>query len=193
MREFVEAAHRPYLDHGDCHVQFEKCRYSVPYTLVGKSLWLRVTETTVRVFREQQLVAVHSRGNRPGARSTVTDHLPPEARAYLMLDPQWCLKQSRIIGPACRALIERLFSDKVLDNLRAAQGVVGLRKTFGANRLEAACERALAYDNPRYRTIKTILDNGLDQKKDDAFSTTPLTDAYTGKGRYCRDVPSLFN
>ena len=67
--------------------------------------------------------------------------------------------QSRIIGPACRALIERLFSEQGPgNNLRAAQGVVGLRKTFGANRLEAACERALAYDNPRYRTIKTILD-----------------------------------
>ena len=108
--------------HGDCHVQYEKCRYSVPYRQVGQSLWLRASETTVRVFRDQEMVAIHSRLFRPGSRSTVPQHMPPEAQAYTMKDPQWCLRQAEQIGPACHALIEQLFADRVLDNLRAAQG-----------------------------------------------------------------------
>jgi len=37
-----------------------------------------------------------------------------------------------------------------------------LAETYGAARLDAACQRALDYGNPRYRTIKTILEKGLD-------------------------------
>jgi hypothetical protein len=50
-----------------------------------------------------------------------------------------------------------------MDNLRAAQGVIRLAKRYGVQRLEAACERALRFDNARYRAVKTILEKGLDQ------------------------------
>ena len=102
--------------HGDCHVQYEKCRYSAPYRLVGQSLWLRASETTVRLFREQEMVAIHPRLFRPGQRSTLPEHLPPEALAYSMQDPQWCLRQAQRVGPACHALIEQLFADRVLES-----------------------------------------------------------------------------
>lgn len=179
--------------HGNCHVQFEKCQYSAPFKLVRQTLWLKATETTVQIFREHELVAVHPRLRRPGSRHTIPEHLPPEAYAYLMQDPQWCLTQSRRIGDACHALIERLFADRVLDNLRAAQGVVGLKDGYGAERLEAACRRALAFDNPRYRTVKTILNQGLDQiPLDGDEPAAELPRAYAGQGRFMRDTARLF-
>ena len=177
--------------HGDCHVQYEKCRYSVPYRQVGQSLWLRASETTVRVFRDQEMVAIHSRLFRPGSRSTVPQHMPPEAQAYTMKDPQWCLRQAEQIGPACHSLIEQLFADRVLDNLRAAQGVVGFKKRYGAARVEAAAIRALAYASPLYRTVKTILENGLDQQSLDESGFDQLGQAYTGRGRFSRDTKKL--
>ena len=178
--------------HGDCHVQFEKCRYSVPFRLVRHRLWLRAGETTVRCFEDQQLVAIHARLHQPGARSTLDEHLPPEALAYKMQDPTWCLKQAQVIGPACHQLIEALFAHRVLDNLRAAQGVIGLGKRYGTARVEAACQRALAFDHPRYRTVKTILDKGLDQQPVDPSQPVPLASAYTGQGRFTRDTTRLF-
>lgn len=179
--------------HGNCHVQFEKCQYSAPFKLVRQTLWLKATETTVHIFREHALVAVHPRLRRPGSRHTIPEHLPPEAYAYLMQDPQWCLTQSRRIGDACHALIERLFADRVLDNLRAAQGVLGLKDSYGIARLEAACRRALAFDNPRYRTVKTILNQGLDQiPLDGDEPAAELPRAYAGHGRFMRDTARLF-
>jgi transposase len=178
--------------HGDCHVQFEKCRYSVPFRLVRQRLWLRASETTVRCYQEQHLVAVHPRLSKPGARATLNEHLPPEALAYKMQDPTWCRKQAQAIGPQCLQLIETLFAHRVLDNLRAAQGVIGLGKRYGPCRLEAACQRALAFDNPRYRTVKTILEKGLDQQPLDEPPPAPLASAYTGQGRFARDTPQLF-
>lgn len=177
--------------HGNAHVQFEKRLYSVPFRLIRQHLWLRATATTVQVFAEQRLVATHARLHRPGQRSTVDDHLPPDALAYKLRDPQWCLQQAEGVGPACHALIEQLFTHRVLDNLRAAQGVVGLGKRYGAKRLEAACHRALAFDSPKYRTVKTILENSLDQLAIDEPAFDRLAESYTGAGRFCRDTRKL--
>ena len=157
---------------------------------VGQPLWLRATSTVVQLFHEHQLVVTHPRLKDPGRRCTVRDHLPPEALAYRLHDPQWCLQEAARIGSACAALIEALFADRVLDNLRAAQGVLRLGQSYGAARLEAACARALSFGSPRYRTVKTILAKALDQQPSEpAFDT--LTDTYTCGGRFCRDTKSL--
>jgi transposase len=179
--------------HGNAHVQFEKCLYSVPYRLIGSRLWLKATDTSVKAFREHELVAVHPRLRVPGSRRTVPEHLPPEALAYRLRDPQWCLKQAQAIAPACASLIEQLFAQRVLDNLRAAQGVVGLAKRFGPLRLEAACARALAFDQPRYRAVKTILEKGLDQSESTPAQPSLLSPVYTGEARFLRDTSKLFH
>ena len=178
--------------HGNCHVQFEMSFYSAPFRFVRQILWLQAAEHTIKIFKDYQLIAVHPRAHRPGEKFTCDDHLPPNALAYKMHDPQWCLKQADKVGPCCRTLIDRLFADKVLDNLRAAQGIVSsLKKKYNPDRLEAACKRALFYDNPRYRTVKNILEKGLDQLNECHSDSQPLNDVYTGGGNFCRDLNSL--
>jgi len=175
--------------HGNAHVAFEKNLYSVPFQLIRQTLWLKATDNTVQVFRNHQLVAVHPRLHGVGRHSTLDGHLPPEALAYKLRDPQWCLKQAFAIGVACLQLIERLFAHRVLDNLRAAQGVIRLGDRYGKERLEAACARALAYDTPRYRTVKIILEKGQDQQAPD--NATALPDIYTGNGRFQRTITPI--
>jgi transposase len=174
--------------HSDAHVQFERALYSVPFRLLGQRLWLKATDSLVSVYQEHQLVASHARARAAGVRMTVQDHLPPAALAWSLADPQHCLAAAERIGPHCRGVIERLFAHRVLDNLRAAQGVVRLARTHGEARLEAACERALAFDDPRYRTVKTILARGLDQQSASATEAALDNDLYARGGRFCRDV-----
>ena len=169
--------------HGDCHVHFEKCRYSAPFKLVRANLWLRATEKLVQLYRGLELVAVHPRLFVPGAKSSKMEHLPLEAQAYLMADPQWCLEQAAKVGDSCLELVETLFADRVLDKLRAAQGVIKLGNKYGKLRLEAACFRALRHSSPTYRTVKEILEKGLDQEPPTA-SLPGLSPAYQGKGRF---------
>ncbi len=184
--------------HGNCHAQHQKCYYSAPYRLVTQELWLRATSTTVQIYRDHELVAIHPRKYRPGDRSTVRDHLPPEAVAYLMRDPTWCRSQAEAIGPSCLAVIERLFSHRVLDNLNAAQGVIRLAKPHGEARLEKACARALEFDDARYRTVKLILERGLESldvpSQDEARRRAKhdyLSPVYTGQGRFSRDTRTI--
>ena len=178
--------------HGNCHVQFEHCYYSAPYRLIHQTLWLEVTPSALRIYREHALVAVHPRLFKPGSRSTIQDHLPPEAQAYFMRDPQWCLAQAKAVGPACLAVIESLFSKGVLDYLRAAQGLLGLRDRFGTTRVEAACTRALNFGSPTYRTVKQILKEGLDQQPD-LIPSAELEAPYRGGARFRRDPSDLLH
>ncbi len=178
--------------HSDCHVNYLKCRYSAPYRLVKQTLWLRATETTIRLFRDHELVAVHPRLFLPGKRHTLDEHLPPNALAYAMKDPQWCLDKAKKIGVHCGIAIHQLLSHSVVDYLRAAQGIIGLQKKYGDARLDAACRRALAFQSVSYKTIKGILQKGLEYEslpEQDAFDD--LTETYTGHGRFSRNTSTL--
>ena len=178
--------------HGNCHVQFKKCYYSAPFRLVKQPLWLRASETTVRLYKDHELVAVHPRCIKPGSRNTLNEHLPPNALAYCMRDSQWCLEQASRIGTYCEQVIKQLLNNSVVDYLRGVQGIVALQRKYGKARLDAACRRALAFQSGYYKTIKSILQQGLEYEalpENKAFDA--LAEAYTGKGRFCRDTSTL--
>ena len=174
--------------HRDCHIQFDRGFYSVPFSLVGKTLWLKASDGMVTVYHEFQPVAAHGRARRPGERRTLRDHLPPDARAFFAHDRDWCLASAARIGSACAELIEQLLSDRVVERLRAAQNVLRLAKSYSPPRLEAACARALAHGSPFYRTVKTILAGGHDLQAPSAA----IPDAAAHSGRFARDAASLF-
>jgi hypothetical protein len=119
---------------------------------------------------------------------TVRDHLPPKAQLFFAHDRHWLAQQAQSIGPACTELLQRLLGDRIVERLRAAQGVIHLAKPYGAMRLEAACARALAHDSPHYRTVKSILKSGADRQ--------PLGDVLTEQvyapQRFVRPAASLF-
>jgi hypothetical protein len=176
--------------HRDCHVQFERCFYSVPFTLIGQALWLRATDSAVAIYQDYRQVALHPRSRKPGTCCTVRDHLPPQAQAFFAHDRDWCRSQALAIGPACTQLIERLLADRIVERLRAAQGVLRLAERYGTARLEAACRRALAHDSPFYRTVKTILAGGFDQHP--LATAAPSAPPYARGARFVRDAEDLF-
>jgi transposase len=174
--------------HRDCHVKFDSMLYSAPFTLVSKVLWLRATDSCVSIFDEYRLVATHARGQRAGQRITTPDHLPPRAQLFFAHDREWLGAQAQQIGPHCRQLIDWLLGDRILERLRAAQGVIGLAKTYGAERLELACQRAMAHSSPYYRTVKTILRSNSERLPMPELSTTTTY----AKARFVRDAASMF-
>lgn len=88
--------------YADGHAVY-KTRYSVPFTPVGKSLWLTSTDTAVQPFHQHELIAINPRLHKAGDRNTVRDHLPPATQAWLEQDQQWCLARAKKIGRSCHA------------------------------------------------------------------------------------------
>ena len=161
----------------DCYIEFDKAYYSVPHRLITQDVWVCGGIQQVRIYTTaHQLVATHERAQSPGERSTHLDHLPPEKVPGLILNREDCLAKAMEIGPATLEVVQTLLDDNVVDRLPTAGRVTRLCETFGAQRLEAACRRALHFDDPAYRTIKRILRQGLeDAPLPDPVSTPPAT------------------
>jgi transposase len=167
---YAQAVWKKVKLHPDCHVVFEGSFYSAPHRLIGKSLWVRAADTGVTILHEHEPVASHPRARKPGQRFTINDHLPPAKVAGLMASPAFCLKRASEIGAHTTELIGRLLGERPLDRLRTAQAILRLAHKFSPRRLEAACLRALRFEEIGYGAVKRILARGLDLQP---LSTTP--------------------
>ena len=163
--------------HRDCHLVFDNAYYSAPFRLVGQSLWVRGGSQEVQIYTDDyQLVAIHPRAQRPGQRLTHLDHLPHHKVPGLTLTRPACRQQAADIGPATQQVVQGLLDHRPEDRLRTAGRLLRLGDRFGPQRLEAACARALRFDDPSYTTIKHILEQGLDtQELPSAEPSSPAT------------------
>lgn len=171
----------------DCYVEFEGSYYSAPHRLLGQKLWLCANLKQVRIFdRRYKLVASHERATQPGTRRTHLDHLPPEKVPGLQLSRPLVRQQARSIGPATTKIVEIHLADPVVERLPTVGRLLRLTERYGADRLEAACARALAFGDPNYGTVKRILQQGKDQEPHPNLPAAPPATAFV------RSVEELF-
>jgi hypothetical protein len=146
--------------HPDCHVKVGKALYSVPWRLIGKTVDARESNRTVEVFVDGHVVKTWARIER-GRQTDYSDY-PPEKVAFFMRNPAWCRRRAAELGPAVVELIGDLLELNALHRLRSAQGVLGLADRHTAERLDAACRRAIDVGDPTYKTVKGILAAGTE-------------------------------
>ena len=153
---------RPNIDY---HVELAGHYYSVPFTLRHERLELRHTATIVEVFHHGQRVASHLRSHLRGRHTTVAEHMPRSHQAHLEWSPERIGRWAQTIGPHTRALVEAIFADRPHpeQGYRSCLGILRLAKRYGDQRLEAACQRALAVAARSYRHVESILKHGLDR------------------------------
>lgn len=159
----------------DCHIKVGKTLYSVPWRHIGTRVDAREGERTVEVFVGTQRIKTHVRAER--GRQTDNADYPPEKVAFFMRNPVWCRRRAGELGPHVAELVGGLLADRALHHLRAAQGVIALADKHGAERLDAACARAIAVGDPGYRTVKGILAAGTEHA-DQPEATTPSAPAH---------------
>ena len=177
--------------HRDCHVIFEDAFYSAPHRLIGEQLWVRGADTAVTIFLDYGVVAVHPRATKPGQRLTNPDHLPPTKLAGLQVTPVSCRAEAEQIGTATQQVVDRLLDERPVDRLRTAHAILKLTRKVVPHRLEAACARALAFDDVAYATIKRILDRGLDRVPLPAAAAAVLVPS-TAPLRFVRPASDFF-
>ena len=150
--------------HRDCHVVFEGAYYSAPFEYIGQQLRVRGGIKQVRIYSMgYQLIATHERAEKRGERLTHPDHLPPHKLPGLLLNRESCLEKAAATGEHVFQVVGILLDDPVVDRLPTAGRLLRLAERYGEERLEAACERAIAFGDPAYMTIKRILTQNLDQ------------------------------
>ena len=151
----------------DYHVEIHRHYYSVPHTLARQKLWARITDRSVEIFHNGKRVAVHMRGSANRRHTTVTEHMPSSHRRHA----QWTLarirSQAAFVGPNTETLIDLIMRNRPHpeQGFRSAIGILRQAKTYGSERLEAACERALEIGAASYSSVASILKNNLDRRQ----------------------------
>jgi hypothetical protein len=138
----------------------------VPYQLIHAELDARLTASTVEIFYKGRRVASHVRLWGLGQYSTDPQHRPVAHQKHLEWTPSRLVGWAQTIGPHTAVLVSAVLTSKPHpeQGYRACLGVMRLGKRYSAARLEAACARALAVGAVSYRSVKSMLETGLDQQ-----------------------------
>ncbi|CAG4929097.1 unnamed protein product, partial [Acidocella sp. C78] len=149
----------------DYHVEIEKHFYSVPYRHARAEVEARFTVRTVEIFLRGERIAVHARRPGNGKHTTIAEHMPSSHRRY----GDWTIarihQEAARLGPSvatlCTLILERRPHPE--QGFRACIGILRLARSVGADRLDAAAERALTIGTLTYGSVKSILDNRLER------------------------------
>ena len=150
----------------DYHIEIEGHYYSVPYQLVRRQLDARYSARTVECFHKGQRVASHIRSRLKGHHTTVSEHMPKSHRQYAEWTPQRVIRWAEKTGPATAGVVQTILQQRTYpqQGFRSCLGILRLGKSFGEDRLEAACRRALKIGSCSYKSIDSILRQGLDRR-----------------------------
>ncbi len=149
----------------DYHVEFKDHYYSVPYQLIGQLLDLRATSKILEIFHRGKRITSHQRSYHKGKPTTLDEHMPKNHQ-FMKWNPQrflsWAKKWGDNVEKVIAAILESPKHPEI--GFRACLGVFRLGQKVGPARLDAACQRALHCHSPKYRTVRTILENGQDSR-----------------------------
>jgi len=150
----------------DYHVEVGGHYYSVPYRLVGEKLDVRLAGSTVELLHRGRRVASHLRSDQRGHHTTVTEHMPRAHRDYAQWTPERLIRWAAKTGEAVAEVVTAILGSRAhpQHGFRPCLGILRLGKHHGEERLEAACRRALALGSPSYRSVRSILEKGLDRE-----------------------------
>jgi transposase len=156
--------------HPDHHVQVARALYSVPTRYVGRTLSVRIDRVSVRLYDKGELVKMHPRGA-PGTRTTDPRDYPTGTATYATRSLDTLLAQARAKGVHVGA-----YAARVLDvplpwtRMRRAQELLRLCEKYGAGRVEAVCQSALAFDVVDVTRIGRMLKDAIAPATPDASS-----------------------
>jgi transposase len=150
----------------DYHLEVERHYYSVPYQLVGQVCDIRLSASTVEIFLKGRRVASHLRSFQRGRHSTDPAHMPDAHRRHQEWTPGRIISWAEKTGPATARLAQGILESRPHpeQGYRSCLGIVRLGDRYGAERVEAACQRALAVHAFSYRSVESILKTGLDRQ-----------------------------
>jgi transposase len=170
----------------DYHVEIARHYYSVPYRLLRQEVEARITTATVEIFHRGKRVASHVRCHRPHRPSTIAEHMPSSHRRYRDWTHERIRREAAGIGADAATLVDVILRSRPHpeQGFRSCIGILGLVKRFGAERVDAACARALAIGTRSYSSVAAILKNRRERAADAAEAPILLHENLRGPGYY---------
>lgn len=161
---FEVCEYKPAKVYTNSHIMYAKHSYSVPYTLIGDTVQLKIYSERIEIYHNDQYITQHpTQYKLPGHYTTCTEHLPKESQHYGTWNSTRYIKWAGRIGPNVYTVISRLFEQGPEQQYyRRAHSILKMADTYSDQRLDKACHYALEQNShPNYRQIKKIIDSRL--------------------------------
>lgn len=186
--------------HIDYHIEVEGHYYSVPYSFARQQVDVRLAESTIEIFSKGQRIASHVRNMRKGRHTTIKAHMPASHRHYADWTPERITDWAAKTGPATAELVQKVIASRAhpQQGYRSCLGILRLGESHGKDRLEAASVRALAIGALTFKSLASILKNGLESRplpqQSESTYTTINHGNIRGASYYTHTTePTLFN
>jgi transposase len=142
----------------------DACAYTAPAYLSGRQVELRVTANTIQVLYQGQSVASHLR-SRDSTPVINPQHLEPAHRHFGMWDAAEALRWAEETGSHVHAFLQEIIaaSSAREQGYLATNGLKKLAQTYGNDRLDAGCLRAVEIGAKTLTSVRSILKSRFDQ------------------------------
>lgn len=180
QKRYVFAEWKKVRAGADYHIELDHHYYSVPYTFAKKELDARFTQDIIEIFCKNKRIASHIRSDKKHKHTTVKQHMPKQHQLYADWTPERISRWAGKIGDATAKLCDIIMQSRAhpQQGFRSCFGVLRLAKSYGNDRLESSCKRALSIGAHSYKSIESILKNGLDHAKVNETVSTTIPSAH---------------
>ena len=148
----------------DYHITLERCHYSVPFQYLKEQVEARYSTQHVRIYHKNILIATHPRLRKPGASSTLHEHMPKDHQyVHEKMNPDRLRSWAKSIGSYSAVFVEDAFEavEHKANAYRQIVAVLSLAKIYGNAQLELALQYATEHRILRVKSIVSILDKKL--------------------------------
>lgn len=154
----------------DYHIEVEGHYYSVPYQHARTQVDIRLTQQVVEVYLKGKRIAAHRRVpdviQYRGRHTTIAEHMPKAHQRHAEWTPQRLILWAQKTGEHTAKVFEEIMARRPHpeQGFRSCLGIMRLGKSYGSERLEAACKRACHFKAFSYKSVESILNHKLDQE-----------------------------
>lgn len=143
-------------------------KYSVPHVFIGKQVDVRYTGKAIEAFFHNNRIASHTRRYGICDPVILPEHMPESHRQYLAYTTTNFLEWANGVGRFTETVMKALLAANKVErqSYPSCKTLMKLADKFSVERIEDACERALAYTpSPSLKNIQMILKTGQDRVK----------------------------
>lgn len=166
------------------HVSYDGFYYSVPYAFYNQSVILHAFAKKIEIYDAiGNRIAFHQRSFSGRRYVTDTDHMPANHKAVVEFnsyDGAYYRYKASKIGSNTYKFVDTLLTrvDFEEQAYKSCMAVINFSRSYGSERIERACDKAVSLNSVNYTTLRNILKNGQDKQpvnnsSSDADTPTP--------------------
>lgn len=166
----------------DYHITLLKCHYSVPFQYLQKEVEVRYSTNHVRIYYNNEMIAIHPRLRTIGEFSTIAEHRSPEhAHIHNKWNPERLRSWAKSIGEYSSLFVEDCFEAAAYKEhaYKKITAILKMAKKYGNTEFELALMYAHEHNLTAVKSIRSVLDKRLYLQK--SFNNRNYT------------TPTLFN